>query len=165
MTLRSRASLMVFVGIAAAWLAGCVDARKETSMATQSDRQRPLEGATVMGFAVVRDGETARKFYEGTLGLKVIEDDPMAIMLSSGEYVIRLQKSAKHQPVNYSVMGWKVADIKATAARLQAAGVHFERYDWMKLQDESGIATFPGGDRVAWFKDPDGNVLSIAQLK
>jgi catechol 2,3-dioxygenase-like lactoylglutathione lyase family enzyme len=125
----------------------------------------PLKDADVMAFAVVRDVAAARAFYERTLGLTILADDPQALVLSSGGTVIRLQKGANHQPAQYTVLGWRVSDIRAAATRLRDAGVRLERYEWMTFQEDSGIATFPNGDAVAWFKDPDGNILSIAQLK
>jgi catechol 2,3-dioxygenase-like lactoylglutathione lyase family enzyme len=118
-----------------------------------------------MAFAVIRDAAAARAFYEGTLALTVIMEDSMALVVSSGGTVIRLQKMADHEPRPYTVLGWKVADIEATVARLKAAGVEPQRFEWMSIQSDNGIATFPNGDRVAWFKDPDGNMLGVAQLR
>lgn len=125
----------------------------------------PLRGAQVMAFAIISDKPTVRAFYEGTMGLEVLADDPMALVLSSGGTVIRLQKSAEHKPPRGTVLGWRVTDIRAQVSRLAEAGVGLERYDWMTFQDKTGIATFPKGDMVAWFKDPDGNILSVAQLR
>ena len=125
----------------------------------------PLHGASVMAFAVVRDAQATRSFYEKTLGLDVLMDDAQALVLSSGGTTIRLQKSAFHEPARYTVLGWQVPDIRAAAARLHDAGVRLERYEWMTFQDDACIATFPNGDQVAWFKDTEGNVLSLAQLK
>jgi hypothetical protein len=132
---------------------------------THAENNGPLADAAVMAFAVIRDGAACRAFYEGKLRLRVLDDDGMALVLDSGGTVIRLQKSPEHQPRPYTVLGWKVRDIRAAASRLAAAGVPLERYEWMQFQDQHGIATFPNGDMVGWFKDPEGNVLSIAQLK
>ena len=143
---------------------GCADPRQEIKM-THKPETGPLREAAVMAFAVVRDANAARAFYEQTLGLSVLEDDPQALVLSSGGTVIRLQKGPNHEPARYTVLGWNVPNIRATAARLRDAGVRLERYEWMTFQDDTCIATFPNGDMVAWFKDPDGNILSIAQLK
>ena len=76
--------------------------------------------------------------------------------------MLRISKVAEFTPVQNTVLGWECSDIRATVTSLQHKGVAFERYPNMG-QDESGIATFPGGDKVAWFKDPDGNVLSLSQ--
>jgi len=128
-------------------------------------RQGPLQDADVMAFAVMSRKPAYRSFYQRTLGLRVVDDDEMALVLDSGGSIIRIQKSASHQPAPYTILGWRVPDIGSSVARLTAAGVKFERYDWMTFQDERGIATFPNGDQVAWFKDPEGNILSVAQLK
>jgi hypothetical protein len=76
-------------------------------------------------------------------------------------------------PPQFTVLGWEVNDIVAVVKYLASAGIEFQRYPWMKDQDEMGIWTSPSGPdvaavhagaRVAWFKDPDGNVLSVAQM-
>ena len=127
-------------------------------------KHQPLAGTQVMAFAAARDLEVARKFYEGVLNLKVVEQDSFALMLDSDGIMIRIQKIPEHSPVKFTVLGWKVKDIRATVAKLAEAGVKVEHYDFMTFQDKSGVATFPTGDMVAWFKDPDGNTLSLAQL-
>ena len=66
-------------------------------------------------------------------------------------------------PAATYLLGWQVPDIVATVKALEKAGVKFERYSFMQ-QDERGIQTFPGGARVAWFQDPDGNILSLTQF-
>jgi catechol 2,3-dioxygenase-like lactoylglutathione lyase family enzyme len=124
----------------------------------------PLEDAKVMAFGVTKDAEACRAFYSGKLGLRVAQEDALAIMFDSGGRFIRIQKMPIHEPRPYTVLGWEVADMRAAVKRLVAAGVTFERYDWMTFQDAEGVATFPDGALVAWFKDPDGNVLSVAQF-
>lgn len=149
----------------AALTAGCAVPQQDTSTAMHTLDHGPLKSGEVMAFAVVRDAATARAFYEGTLGLTILAVEPAALMLDSGGTVIRLQIGPNHQPEKYTVLGWKVPDIRATASRLADAGVKVERFEWMTIQDGTGIATFPNGDMVAWFKDPDGNILGVAQLK
>jgi catechol 2,3-dioxygenase-like lactoylglutathione lyase family enzyme len=165
MRLRSIRIVAPLVMMVAVFIPACGAPEKERSMIPRVQEHGPLQQAEVMAFAVTTGNEAGRKFYEGTLGLRIIADEPMALVLDSGGTVIRMQKSANHQPEKYTVLGWRVPDIRATASRLAATGVEFERFEWMKIQDASGIATFSNGDMVAWFKDPDGNVLSIAQLK
>jgi catechol 2,3-dioxygenase-like lactoylglutathione lyase family enzyme len=155
------AGLVVITGL----LHGCVDPKREVPSKGRQIGQGPLRGADVMAFAVIRDAAAARAFYEGTLGLSVMMEDSMALVLTAGDTVIRLQKIADHQPRPYTVLGWRVTDIEATLSRLRAAGVEPERFAWMSIQNDDGIATFPNGDRVVWFKDPDGNTLGIAQLQ
>jgi hypothetical protein len=85
-------------------------------------------------------------------------------MLQAGE-VIAFAASAdlRRARPGYTVLGWRVADIAATARGLAGRGVEFLRHDGMD-QDENGAWTTPGGDKVAWFADPDGNVLSLTQF-
>jgi catechol 2,3-dioxygenase-like lactoylglutathione lyase family enzyme len=108
------------------------------------------------------DPVKARTFYEGTLGLRFISEDQFAIVFKAHQNTLRVGISPKFTPANNSILGWEVPDIVAAVRMLQDAGVVFERFPGMK-QDELGIWTPPSGDKVAWFKDPDGNVLSLSQ--
>jgi hypothetical protein len=74
-----------------------------------------------------------------------------------------VQKVRELHPAKHTVLGWEVADIHAKTRELTSRGVRFERYDGL-AQDESGIWTTPSGAKVAWFKDPDGNTLSLTQF-
>lgn len=125
----------------------------------------PLGQQKVMAFVATRDGAQARRFYEATLGLRVISDDDYALALevdASGT-MLRVQKVDSFQPHPFTSLGWQVADIEGTAKQLGERGVVFERFEGLE-QDRQGIWTSPSGARVAWFKDPDGNVVSITQL-
>lgn len=117
-----------------------------------------------MAFAVTADSPGCRAFYEGKLGFAFVEEDEYAVVFNANGTILRLQKAKAHTPAMYTVLGWKTSDIRATVAKLGSAGVKVERFEWMSIQDASGVATFANGDKVAWFKDPDGNVLSVAQL-
>lgn len=150
---------------AALLLSACAAERPDDPRIATVQTSGPLRGSRVMAFATTRDATACRTFYEGVLGLRVLTDDPMALVLDSGGTIIRIQKIPSHEPEQFTVLGWTTPDIRATVARLNTAGVAIERYEWMSMQDQSGVATFPGGDMVAWFKDPDGNILSVAQLK
>ncbi len=116
----------------------------------------------LIGFAMITDAERARAFYVNTLGLEFLEDDGFAVVLRSGENMVRLPKVPSFSPLPSTVLGWECADIAARVHDLAAAGVEFLRYEWMQ-QDELGIWTPPNGDKIAWFQDPDGNVLSLSQ--
>jgi catechol 2,3-dioxygenase-like lactoylglutathione lyase family enzyme len=153
------------LGALALCVSGCTAPRQEKVTMSQVQRISPLRDADVMAFATTRDAAACRAFYEGKLGLRVLVEDSLALMLDSGGTVIRIQKIPTHEPEKFTVLGWKVSDIRATAGRLKEAGVKIELYDWLDIQDDSGVATFSNGDMVAWFKDPDGNILSLAQLK
>ena len=98
------------------------------------------------------------------LGLKLLSDDAFAIAFATGKSMLRVTKMKQFVPATYTVLGWEVADIFGAVKDLTAKGIVFERYPGMPL-DEDGICTFPNGDKVAWFKDPEGNVLSLSQHK
>ena len=82
--------------------------------------------------------------------------------MQAGESMIRIAKAGKFTPAQYTVMGWEVTDIEAMVKWLNGQGVTFEKYPFVQDQKQ-GIWTTPNGDKVAWFKDPDGNVLSLSQ--
>jgi predicted enzyme related to lactoylglutathione lyase len=92
----------------------------------------------------------------------VSEEPPFAVVFEANGIMLRLVMAKERPATRGTVLGWQVPDIAATVKELQAAGVEFERYDFMK-QDELGIWTTPTGSKVAWFKDPDGNVLSLSE--
>ena len=122
-----------------------------------------LSDHDIIGFVAVSDAERARKFYGGTLALPLMEEQlPFALVYNAHGTMLRVSIVQKVQAAGYTVLGWKVPDINAAAKGLTAAGVQFERYPGMR-QDELGIWTSPGGARIAWFKDPDGNTLSVSQ--
>ena len=105
----------------------------------------------------------ARAFYEGTLGLRVVADDPFAIVCDANGVQLRISKMEQLTPQPFAVLGWAVSDIEEAVDALAARGVAFERYEGMQ-QDARGIWTVPGAmARVAWFKDPDGNTLSLTE--
>jgi catechol 2,3-dioxygenase-like lactoylglutathione lyase family enzyme len=119
----------------------------------------------IVGFATIVDAERAKAFYRDTLGLTLLsEEPPFALVFDANGIMIRLGMAKEHTPARGTVLGWQVPDIVAAVRELVEAGVRFEQYnfDWMK-QDELGIWTAPTGARIAWFKDPDGNVLSLSQ--
>ncbi|MBX3390361.1 MAG: VOC family protein [Phycisphaeraceae bacterium] len=134
------------------------------SASPSSDPANPLSDAGMMGFVATSDAPRSRAFYEGKLGMRVLEDDPMAIMLRHDSGILRIQKANSFQPQRFTVLGWRVHDLRTTVHRLKNAGVAIERYPGMSFQDDDGIATFSSGAMVAWFKDPDGNILSVAQF-
>ena len=122
-----------------------------------------LEGCRLMAFLATQDGRRARAFYETTLGFKVLSDDDFALALDAGGTMVRVQKVAAFDPHPFTALGWEVPDIAGAVEELRAAGVVFDRFGGLD-QDERGIWHSPSGARVAWFKDPDGNTLSLTQL-
>lgn len=119
---------------------------------------------TPMGFIAATDFVAARAFYVGVLGLEFVTHDGFALVLRSGDLQIRLTVPPEFTPAGYTVFGWRIADIDAEVARLAARGVTFELYPFFgDAQAASGVWTAPNGDKVAWFKDPSGNLLSLSQ--
>jgi catechol 2,3-dioxygenase-like lactoylglutathione lyase family enzyme len=106
--------------------------------------------------------DRARIFYGDVLGLSFVADTPYALIFRAGRTTVRIQKVPSFTPLPFTTFGWKVADIGATVSALAANGVTCERFNGLQ-QDAGGIWQSPNGDQVAWFKDPDGNLLSLAQ--
>jgi len=122
-----------------------------------------LGSSELIAFAATSDLRRARAFYEQVLGLTRTEETGFACVFDAGGTMLRVTAAAQVARPGYTVLGWRVADIAAVIAGLAARGVPVTRYDGMD-QDENGVWTTPGGDRVAWFADPDGNTLSLTQF-
>jgi catechol 2,3-dioxygenase-like lactoylglutathione lyase family enzyme len=122
-----------------------------------------LHAGEVIAFAASADLRQARAFYEQVLGLRVTEQNDFACVFDANGTMLRVTAVGEVARPGYTVLGWRVADIAATVRGLTERGVVFLRYDGMG-QDETGVWTTPGGDKVAWFADPDGNVLSLTQF-
>jgi catechol 2,3-dioxygenase-like lactoylglutathione lyase family enzyme len=121
-----------------------------------------LADSKLMGFIFTHDYEKARAFYEGKLGFQFLSQDQFALAVRAGEHMIRIVKIPDFTPVHATVLGWEVTDIDSIVAWLKGRGVVFDDYPFIQNR-ESLIWDAPGGNRVAWFKDPDGNVLSVSQ--
>ena len=122
-----------------------------------------LSNHSIIGFVATSDPERAREFYGKKLALPLItEHMPFALVYDAHGTMLRVTIVKEVNPAGYTVLGWKVPDIVAAANGLIAAGIAFERYPGMQ-QDELGVWTSSAGGKVAWFKDPDGNTLSISQ--
>lgn len=120
-----------------------------------------LGSINIVAFIPTKNSDKARAFYVGTLGLRFVKDDGFAIVLDANGIMVRVAK-AEFTPAPFTILGWQVADIEKIVSELQAKGVTFERFGFFE-QDALGIWTAPTGDKVAWFKDPDGNMLSVSQ--
>jgi catechol 2,3-dioxygenase-like lactoylglutathione lyase family enzyme len=124
-----------------------------------------LGHSNLIAFVPTTDFDTARKFYEGVLGLHLVEDEaPFALVFNVQGTMLRVTKVGKHTPAPSTVLGWHVESIVAVVERLTEAGVKFQRYQGLNDKDAHGIWTAPGGARIAWFTDPDGNVLSLTEF-
>ncbi len=122
-----------------------------------------LGTSDLIAFVPTRDMTKARPFYETTLGLPLEGESPVACAFRAGGVLLRVIAVEKLEPYPFTVLGWSVEDISATVEGLTAAGVVFERIEGVE-QDELGVWRSPGGASVAWFKDPDGNTLSLTQF-
>jgi len=113
-------------------------------------------------FLATADSEKSRNFYEQTLSFNCLSDDPFALAFEVGETKLRIQKVEAVPTVNHTVLWWEVVNIQMCVNELSANGVQFEKFPHLQ-QDEQGIWCAPGGASVAWFKDPDGNTLSLTE--
>jgi catechol 2,3-dioxygenase-like lactoylglutathione lyase family enzyme len=118
----------------------------------------------IMAFAPTLDASKARPFYEGVLGLRVLSQDNFALALDANGIMLRVTNvPTGFKPQQFTILGWQVPDVVKAVSELTAKGVTFERYGFAGL-DAQGIWTAPGGAKIAWFKDPDGNILSLTQF-
>ena len=118
--------------------------------------------SVLTAFLATSDAPRARVFYSKTLGLRLVGDDQFALVFDSAGVPLRIQKVDAVRPHPFTALGWQVRSIRRIVAGLAKRGVVFERYPFVE-QDELGIWLAPSGTRVAWFKDPDGNLLSVSQ--
>ncbi len=122
-----------------------------------------LSQYNIIGFVSIVDVPRARDFYRDTLGLPLVQEEPpFALVFDANGIMLRLGMAKELPPAHGTVLGWQVPEIAATVKNLAQAGVNFERFPGM-AQDELGIWTSPTGAKVAWFKDPDGNILSVSE--
>ncbi|MDP9361901.1 MAG: VOC family protein [Acidobacteriota bacterium] len=117
----------------------------------------------IAAFVPTLDFDKSRAFYEGVLGLRFVKNDGFAMVLDANGIMVRVSRVQNDfKPAGFTILGWKVSDIETIVSALQERGVVFERFGFFE-QDALGIWTAPTGDKVAWFKDPDGNILSVSQ--
>lgn len=121
-----------------------------------------LANYNIIGFITIVDVNRAKEFYRDTLGLRLVsEEPPFALVFDAHGIMLRLGMGKERPPAPGTVLGWQVPDANAAVTDLEQAGVRFERFESLN-QDAQGIWTSPTGAKVAWFKDPDGNLLSIS---
>jgi catechol 2,3-dioxygenase-like lactoylglutathione lyase family enzyme len=117
----------------------------------------------IIGFITIVDVARAKDFYSNTLGLRLVDEEPpLALVYDANGIMLRLGMGKELPNFPGTVLGWQVSEISSVVAGLEKAGVRFERYGFLE-QDQQGIWTTPTGAKVAWFKDPDGNVLSLSE--
>ncbi len=122
-----------------------------------------LTSNELVAFVATADPAAAMMFYRDRLGLRLVAETPDALEFEAGERMLRITSVAAVAPHPFTVLGWKVPDIADEVLALAKRGIAFERFEGVE-QDETGIWTAPGGALVAWFKDPDGNLLSLTQF-
>jgi catechol 2,3-dioxygenase-like lactoylglutathione lyase family enzyme len=120
-----------------------------------------LADLETIAFLPSSDLARSRVFYGGTLGLTFVREDGFAIVFQVGSRLLRVVAAGEFTPQPFTVFGWVAPDLAAAIDDLTARGVEFLRYPHIE-QDERGIWAAPTGDLVAWFEDPDGNVLSLS---
>jgi catechol 2,3-dioxygenase-like lactoylglutathione lyase family enzyme len=124
-----------------------------------------LGGSNLIAFAPTTDPAKARAFYESTLGLRLVADEkPFALVFDANGIMLRVTTVHELKAQPFTVLGWRVVEIEGTVDKLVAAGVEFLRFQGMNDNDHRGIWNSPSGARIAWFKDPDGNVLSVTEF-
>ncbi len=121
-----------------------------------------LGAADLVAFVASRDLEVSDRFYGGVLGFELVESSAFANAYDVNGSQLRVTRVQELVPAPYTVLGWSVGDIVGTIRVLREAGVAFKHYEGM-TQDEHAVWLSPGGARVAWFADPDGNTLSLQQ--
>ena len=121
-----------------------------------------LASTNIVAFVCTRDPARAKAFYGDALGLRLVSEDRFAVVFDANGILLRVSIFPDLKPAPFTVLGWNVSDIATAVKDLEKAGVKFERFPGLP-QDELGIWTTPDNSKVAWFKDPDGNILSISQ--
>ncbi len=117
----------------------------------------------LIAFVNISNVEAAKSFYRDVLGLPLVsEEPPFALVFDANGIMLRLAINQEIVPQAGTVLGWEVPDIEAAVEGLREHGLQFERYSFLP-QDSNAIWTTPTGAKIAWFKDPDGNVLSLSQ--
>jgi len=120
-----------------------------------------LASNKLIAFLLTKDKSRAKAFYADVLGLTFVRDDGFALVFNANGTMLRIAEMKEFTPQKGTTLGWEVNDLPGTIRELVSRGVQFERFGMP--QDELGIWTAPGGDQVAWFKDPDGNLLSLSR--
>ena len=121
-----------------------------------------FDQSKIIAFIPTKDAAAARSFYEDLLGLRYISDDKFAIVMDANGTMIRIVRVGNFTPAPFTILGWEVSDIHQNVADLAAKGLTFTRYPYIE-QSPDGVWSAPGGAKVAWFADPDGNTLSLSQ--
>ena len=117
----------------------------------------------LVAFVGTLDPARSKEFYQHTLGLKLVSEDSFALVFDVEGTMLRVTTVPELKPAKFTVLGWQVADIATVVNQLQRSGIKFEHFEGIR-QDAAGIWTAPGGAKIAWFKDPEENILSVTQF-
>ena len=112
----------------------------------------------------VKDIEAAKKFYGGVLGLKQSGEDPGGVIYKSGNSTVLVYPSQYAGTNQATYAGWVVDDVEAVANELKGKGVTLEQYDSIPGVKREGDIHLMGDMKAIWFKDPDGNILSVSNM-
>jgi predicted enzyme related to lactoylglutathione lyase len=123
-----------------------------------------LAHCDIIAFIATAQPEQAKMFYGEVLGLRLMEDTPFALVFDANGTMLRIQKVETLTKAGYTALGWQVGDIQEAGEMLLKRGIHFDRYPGLP-QDEQGIWTTPEGNKIAWFTDPEGNTLSLTEIR
>lgn len=123
-----------------------------------------LGSGKMVGFVPTNDYEKSREFYVDKLGFEFVSLDQFALVVSIGGHRIRIAKVPNFTPLQGTILGWEVENIEQVVQWLAERGAPTEKYPFVQDR-ERGIWLTPNGDKAAWFKDPDGNILSVGQHK
>jgi hypothetical protein len=121
-----------------------------------------LSDKKLKAFIPTVNPKKAKEFYMNTLGLMLLSEDNYALEFDANGTLLRITTVPKLTPHPFTVLGWNVDNITHIIESLTSKGVVFEKYDVFE-QDKLGIWLAPSGAKVAWFKDPDGNLLSLTE--
>lgn len=122
-----------------------------------------LTNAAITAFVATANPERSKVFYRDTLGLRLVSDDQFAMVFDCNGFQLRVQTVEELQPQPFTALGWSVPSIRGAISALSRRGIVFERYAFLQ-QDDLGIWQAPSAAKVAWFKDPDGNLLSLTEM-
>jgi catechol 2,3-dioxygenase-like lactoylglutathione lyase family enzyme len=122
-----------------------------------------FSSASIMAFVATKNPDKAKAFYQDVLKLKLRADEPFALVFDANGIMLRVSKVPELTPAPFTVLGWKVSDIAAEIRELKGRGVAFELFKGFQ-QDDLAVWRSPSGAKIAWFKDPDGNLLSLTEF-
>lgn len=121
-----------------------------------------LRSQSIVAFIPTRDAARARAFYADVLGLHFLADDGFALVFDANGIMVRITKVRELVPHPFTILGWEVKNIHTFVSQLHSKGVVFDHPKFL-LREDDPVWTAPDGSKVAWFKDPDGNMLSISE--